>query len=102
MSLLCGYCRSELNHLVQQVAVEHIKADLVIHYGDACMSKVEDIPVYYAFEHTPIDIDSFICSFRERFGGSKKLRFIEELNLELSILVMIYLTIIVFIRYMKL
>lgn len=35
---------------------ECIKADLVIHYGDARMSKVEDIPVYYTFGQISSDI----------------------------------------------
>lgn len=36
------------------------------------MSKVEDIPVYYAFGQTTIDIDCCVQTIRERFGGSQK------------------------------
>ena len=36
------------------------------------MSKVNDIPVLYAFERTPIDIDCCIEAIRDRFGKSDK------------------------------
>lgn len=54
------------------MALEHVHADLVIHYGDACMSRITGIPVYYVFEQSPIDIDFLIDTVREKFGGSKK------------------------------
>ena len=55
-----------------KVAVEHAHADLVIHYGDACMSQVNDIPVYYVFDRSPLDVDCCVDAVRERFGGVKK------------------------------
>lgn len=54
------------------MAIEHVHADLVIHYGDACMSFVKDIPVYYAFEHASIDVDCLVEAVRGKFGGTKK------------------------------
>ena len=44
-------------------------ADMVVHFGDACMSLVQDIPVYYAFENELLDIDFCTDIIRERFGG---------------------------------
>ena len=55
-----------------QVALEHVNADLVVHYGDACMSHIRGIPVYYVFERSTIDIDSCVEAVREKFGGSTK------------------------------
>ena len=52
-----------------QVALEHVNADMVVHFGDACMSLVQDIPVYYAFENELLDIDFCTDIIRERFGG---------------------------------
>lgn len=52
--------------------MEHAHADLVIHYGDACMSQVNDIPVYYVFGRSPLDIDCCVDAIRERYGGVKK------------------------------
>ena len=52
------------------MATKHVDADLVVHYGDACMSCVKDVPIFYAFENARLDIDSCVDSIRERFGGT--------------------------------
>lgn len=36
------------------------------------MSVVKDIPVYYAFERCPLDIDCLVEAVRSRYGGSAK------------------------------
>lgn len=36
------------------------------------MSVVKDIPVYYAFERCPLDIDCLVEAVRSRYGGSTK------------------------------
>lgn len=36
------------------------------------MSAVKDIPVYYAFERFPLDIDCLVEAVRSRFGGTTK------------------------------
>ena len=41
------------------MALEHVNADMVVHFGDACMSLVQDIPVYYAFENELLDVNYF-------------------------------------------
>ena len=51
------------------MALEHVNADMVVHFGDACMSLVQDIPVYYAFENELLDVDYCTEIIRERFGG---------------------------------
>ncbi|KHN74911.1 Diphthamide biosynthesis protein 2 [Toxocara canis] len=41
---------------VDFVAAEHAKADCLVHYGDACLSKLSDcIPVRYVFGCLPVD-----------------------------------------------
>lgn len=45
----------------------------MVHYGDACMSQVKDIPVYYSFGYSVLDIDCLMDSLRERFGGTQRL-----------------------------
>lgn len=34
---------------VDEVAAEHINADLVVHYGDACFTRTSKLPVYYDY-----------------------------------------------------
>ena len=76
--------------------MEHVNADLVVHYGDACMSHIQGIPVYYVFERTMIDIDSCVEAIREKFGGSTKyVFFIWIYVIELFICRTIYHSIIV-------
>lgn len=36
------------------------------------MSKVKDIPVYYAFEHAEFDSSSCVEAIRERLSGTNK------------------------------
>ncbi|OLY80104.1 Diphthamide biosynthesis protein 2 [Smittium mucronatum] len=42
---------------VDEVAASHIKADLIVHYGNTCFSHSSRIPVFYVFTNNPIDID---------------------------------------------
>ena len=48
------------------MALEHVNADMVVHFGDTCMSIVQDIPVYYAFENEPLDINYSTDLIREQ------------------------------------
>jgi diphthamide biosynthesis protein 2 len=48
------------------VAAQHINADLVIHFGHACMTPTSRLPVYYHFHQLPLDIDQCVQSFRHR------------------------------------
>lgn len=66
------------------------------------MSRVEDIPVFYAFEHSAIDIDSCVQIIRERFGGTKKYWSFDSFYIDPFIWVMICPSIIVSANYMKL
>jgi diphthamide biosynthesis protein 2 len=45
------------NCCVDEVAAEHVDADLVIHFGHACLSLTSRLPVIYVFHKLPIDIE---------------------------------------------
>lgn len=52
---------------VDEIAAEHINADVVVHYGRACLSPTARLPVIYVFTIQPISIKSLTQSFQETF-----------------------------------
>ncbi|KIJ62516.1 hypothetical protein HYDPIDRAFT_114653, partial [Hydnomerulius pinastri MD-312] len=45
---------------VDEVAAQHVDANLVVHYGHACMSKTSRLPVVYVFGRKPIDVEACV------------------------------------------
>ncbi|XP_024521771.1 2-(3-amino-3-carboxypropyl)histidine synthase subunit 2 [Selaginella moellendorffii] len=43
---------------VDEVAAAHVNADCVVHYGPACLSPVTNLPAYFVFLRTPLDINT--------------------------------------------
>lgn len=58
---------------VDEVASEHVNADLVVHFGDACLNAVQVLPVVYSFGRPYLDLDQVIQKFRNTYTvkGSK-------------------------------
>ncbi|KAE8354890.1 hypothetical protein BDV28DRAFT_155869 [Aspergillus coremiiformis] len=50
---------------VDEVAAEHVDADVVVHYGRSCLSPTSRLPVIYVFTHKPLPIDPIIRAFKE-------------------------------------
>jgi len=54
---------------VDEVAALHLSADLVVHYGPACLSPTQSVPVIYSFGLKPINVDHVVESvLSEREG----------------------------------
>lgn len=45
---------------VDEVAAQHVDADLIVHYGHACLSQPSRLPVVYVFGKKPMDVDDCI------------------------------------------
>jgi diphthamide biosynthesis protein 2 len=45
---------------VDEVAAQHVDADLIVHYGHACLSQPSRLPVIYVFGKKPVDVDDCI------------------------------------------
>lgn len=61
---------------VDEVAALHLSADLVVHYGRACLSPTQSVPVIYSFGLEPINVDHVIegvLSERQGIVGQKLL-----------------------------
>ncbi|KAI6821578.1 putative diphthamide biosynthesis protein Dph2 [Hortaea werneckii] len=52
---------------VDEVAAEHVEADVVVHYGRACLSPTARLPVIYVFTSKPLDIDASVASFEQTY-----------------------------------
>ncbi|KAG9662883.1 putative diphthamide biosynthesis protein Dph2, partial [Aureobasidium melanogenum] len=52
---------------VDEVAAEHVHADVVVHYGRTCLSPTQRLPVIYVFTFRPLDLDSVVASFQKTY-----------------------------------
>ncbi|KAI9665944.1 MAG: Diphthamide biosynthesis protein 2 [Bathelium mastoideum] len=55
---------------VDEIAAEHVDADVVVHYGRACLSPTARLPVIYVFTSCPLDLkatkETFMQTYPER------------------------------------
>lgn len=52
---------------VDEVAAEHVLADVVVHYGRTCLSPTQRLPVVYVFTFRPLDLDAVVASFTKTY-----------------------------------
>ncbi|XP_046859300.1 2-(3-amino-3-carboxypropyl)histidine synthase subunit 2-like [Xenia sp. Carnegie-2017] len=52
---------------VDKIAAEHIKVDFIIHFGSACLSRTDSIPVIFVFGKEKINIEECCVAFRHCF-----------------------------------
>ncbi|OAL52383.1 diphthamide biosynthesis protein 2 [Pyrenochaeta sp. DS3sAY3a] len=52
---------------VDEVAAEHVDADVVVHYGRSCLSPPSRLPVIYVFTERPLDLNPLISTFTETY-----------------------------------
>lgn len=58
---------------VDEVAAEHVNADLVVHFGDSCLNPVSKIPALYVFGQPYLDHSKIVESFRETFTSEERI-----------------------------
>lgn len=52
---------------VDEVAAEHVDADVVVHYGRSCLSPPSRLPVVYVFTERELDLDPVISTFTQTY-----------------------------------
>ncbi|KAI8993273.1 putative diphthamide synthesis protein-domain-containing protein [Pilobolus umbonatus] len=57
---------------VDEVAAEHVNADLIVHYGRSCLSPTSRISVLYVFGQQPLDTQHCIKEFKSLFPDKSK------------------------------
>ncbi|KAF7556478.1 hypothetical protein G7046_g6302 [Stylonectria norvegica] len=53
---------------VDEVAAEHVSADVVVHYGRTCLSPTSRLPVIYVYTSHKLDYDVTTAEFEKEFG----------------------------------
>ncbi|XP_034021332.1 2-(3-amino-3-carboxypropyl)histidine synthase subunit 2 [Thalassophryne amazonica] len=57
---------------VDEVAAEHVGADCIVHYGNACLSPSKRLPVMYVFERRAVDLEKCCTSFRTLYPDTQR------------------------------
>ena len=55
---------------VDEVAAEHVNADVIVHYGRSCLSPTQRLPVIYVFTTKFLDIDAAVASFKQTYQNT--------------------------------
>ncbi len=50
---------------VDEIAAEHVDADVVVHYGRSCLSPTARVPVVYVFTHRPLSLAPVTAAFKD-------------------------------------
>ncbi|KAG9464727.1 hypothetical protein GDO78_019476 [Eleutherodactylus coqui] len=51
---------------VDEVAAEHVGAEVLVHYGPACLSPCRRLPITYVFGHKAVNVDLCAEAFQKR------------------------------------
>ncbi|KAF2642807.1 diphthamide biosynthesis protein-like protein [Massarina eburnea CBS 473.64] len=57
---------------VDEVAAEHVDADVVVHYGRSCLSPPSRLPVVYVFTERPLQLEPLISTFKETYSDKEQ------------------------------
>lgn len=52
---------------VDEVAAEHVDADVVVHYGRSCLSPSARLPVIYVFTHKTLPLEPVVQAFKATY-----------------------------------
>ncbi|KAL2163369.1 hypothetical protein VTH06DRAFT_5426 [Thermothelomyces fergusii] len=52
---------------VDEIAAEHVNADVVVHYGRSCLSPTSRLPVIYVFTHHELDHAETLAAFERQY-----------------------------------
>ncbi|CAF9928553.1 MAG: hypothetical protein GOMPHAMPRED_005164 [Gomphillus americanus] len=56
---------------VDEIAAEHISAEVVVHYGRACLSPTARLPVIHVFTKKPLDHDTVVDMFVKTYPSKE-------------------------------
>ncbi|KAI9841337.1 MAG: Diphthamide biosynthesis protein 2 [Sclerophora amabilis] len=57
---------------VDEIAAEHVDADVVVHYGRSCLSPTSRLPVIYVFTVQKLSLDPVVQAFKNVFPDRKE------------------------------
>ncbi|KAJ5895047.1 hypothetical protein N7495_006738 [Penicillium taxi] len=53
---------------VDEVAAEHVDADIVVHYGRSCLSPTARLPVIHVFTRKPLNLNPVVNAFKATYS----------------------------------
>ncbi|KAF2152948.1 diphthamide biosynthesis protein [Myriangium duriaei CBS 260.36] len=53
---------------VDEIAAEHVDAEVVVHYGRTCLSPTARLPVIYVFTLKPLNVESVVAAFEQTYA----------------------------------
>lgn len=56
---------------IDEVAAEHVGAEIVIHFGDACLNAIQKLDAVYVFGKPYLDIDTTVQKFKETYSDKE-------------------------------
>ncbi|EHL00664.1 putative Diphthamide biosynthesis protein 2 [Glarea lozoyensis 74030] len=65
---------------VDEIAAEHVSADVVVHYGRACLSPTARLPVIYVYTSRPLELQTTIDAFEKEFEKGDKVIVMADLT----------------------
>ncbi|KAK7526317.1 putative diphthamide synthesis protein-domain-containing protein [Phyllosticta citriasiana] len=57
---------------VDEIAAEHVDADVVVHYGRSCLSPTARLPVIYVFTTRPLELDPVVACFEQTYPDKQR------------------------------
>ncbi|KAK7534820.1 putative diphthamide synthesis protein-domain-containing protein [Phyllosticta citribraziliensis] len=57
---------------VDEIAAEHVDADVVVHYGRSCLSPTARLPVIYVFTTRPLELDPVVACFEQTYPDKQQ------------------------------
>ncbi|KAI4128077.1 MAG: hypothetical protein LQ347_004324 [Umbilicaria vellea] len=57
---------------VDEIAAEHVDADVVVHYGRACLSPTARLPVVHVFTSQPLEMGPLLHAFEDTYPDKAK------------------------------
>lgn len=58
---------------IDEVAAEHVKSNLVVHFGDACLNPVDKLPAVYVFGKPRYNLEDIVEKFKSIYDSSLKI-----------------------------
>ena len=68
---MCSCC-------VDEVAAAHYNADFLVHFGAACLSPVDNLPVRYVFGRKHLDVAEFLREYTAVLTGADDVTIVVE------------------------
>lgn len=57
---------------IDSVAAQHVHADCVVHFGDACLNSIDALPALYVFGKPCLDLDKVVARFKQTYQDNRE------------------------------